>query len=137
MPYNLNVKNLLAIALVSGLSGLVSANAGENNAHPPEATATETHGLYKDIPTLDPAFIDTSPADRKDGILVGELSAGGGNEKMLIKLAKEIAGGQHDKINSLLIVHKGKLVFESYYSCLLYTSPSPRDRQKSRMPSSA
>src|SRR5674476_1496572 len=25
----------------------------------------------------------------------------------------------------------------SYYSCLLYTSPSPRDRQKSRMPSSA
>ena len=25
----------------------------------------------------------------------------------------------------------------SNYSCLLYTSPSPRDRQKSRMPSSA
>ena len=24
-----------------------------------------------------------------------------------------------------------------YKSCLLYTSPSPRDRQKSRMPSSA
>ena len=24
-----------------------------------------------------------------------------------------------------------------YHSCLLYTSPSPRDRQKSRMPSSA
>ena len=26
---------------------------------------------------------------------------------------------------------------ESYVTCLLYTSPSPRDRQKSRMPSSA
>ena len=26
---------------------------------------------------------------------------------------------------------------EKLYSCLLYTSPSPRDRQKSRMPSSA
>ena len=25
----------------------------------------------------------------------------------------------------------------SVHSCLLYTSPSPRDRQKSRMPSSA
>ena len=25
----------------------------------------------------------------------------------------------------------------TFYSCLLYTSPSPRDRQKSRMPSSA
>ena len=27
--------------------------------------------------------------------------------------------------------------FMTYCSCLLYTSPSPRDRQKSRMPSSA
>ena len=26
---------------------------------------------------------------------------------------------------------------EGPYTCLLYTSPSPRDRQKSRMPSSA
>ena len=28
-------------------------------------------------------------------------------------------------------------VIRHWYSCLLYTSPSPRDRQKSRMPSSA
>ena len=27
--------------------------------------------------------------------------------------------------------------FGNIYTCLLYTSPSPRDRQKSRMPSSA
>ena len=27
--------------------------------------------------------------------------------------------------------------FDDYAPCLLYTSPSPRDRQKSRMPSSA
>ena len=26
---------------------------------------------------------------------------------------------------------------EQYYNCLLYTSPSPRDRTRSRMPSSA
>ena len=31
----------------------------------------------------------------------------------------------------------GKLVFVIRKDCLLYTSPSPRDRQKSRMPSSA
>ena len=30
-----------------------------------------------------------------------------------------------------------KYLFRLYISCLLYTSPSPRDRQKSRMPSSA
>ena len=29
------------------------------------------------------------------------------------------------------------MVMQSELSCLLYTSPSPRDRQKSRMPSSA
>ena len=29
------------------------------------------------------------------------------------------------------------LLFDGKYNCLLYTSPSPRDRQKSRMPSSA
>ena len=30
-----------------------------------------------------------------------------------------------------------ELDYTTYYNCLLYTSPSPRDRQKSRMPSSA
>ena len=30
-----------------------------------------------------------------------------------------------------------KAIQESFKNCLLYTSPSPRDRQKSRMPSSA
>ena len=29
------------------------------------------------------------------------------------------------------------LLYDDEYTCLLYTSPSPRDRQKSRMPSSA
>ena len=32
---------------------------------------------------------------------------------------------------------KTDIYFFVYGSCLLYTSPSPRDRQKSRMPSSA
>ena len=31
----------------------------------------------------------------------------------------------------------GKDIAGQYIDCLLYTSPSPRDRQKSRMPSSA
>ena len=30
-----------------------------------------------------------------------------------------------------------EIVGYTFYGCLLYTSPSPRDRQKSRMPSSA
>ena len=34
-------------------------------------------------------------------------------------------------------VGRAAAVGEVFWSCLLYTSPSPRDRQKSRMPSSA
>ena len=33
--------------------------------------------------------------------------------------------------------HAGMICTGETYNCLLYTSPSPRDRQKSRMPSSA
>ena len=35
---------------------------------------------------------------------------------------------------SMILLYSASTV---YHSCLLYTSPSPRDRQKSRMPSSA
>ena len=37
--------------------------------------------------------------------------------------------------NALLILNCDTTIHQN--SCLLYTSPSPRDRQKSRMPSSA
>ena len=35
------------------------------------------------------------------------------------------------------LLQKDKIEVTKKYVCLLYTSPSPRDRQKSRMPSSA
>ena len=34
-------------------------------------------------------------------------------------------------------VDKANELLDNFSNCLLYTSPSPRDRQKSRMPSSA
>ena len=37
----------------------------------------------------------------------------------------------------LEVVPQERLVFTDAYRCLLYTSPSPRDRTRSRMPSSA
>ena len=36
-----------------------------------------------------------------------------------------------------LIISKDKKLIENIHSCLLYTSPSPRDTSSSRMPSSA
>ena len=35
------------------------------------------------------------------------------------------------------LVLDGEVMSANFQDCLLYTSPSPRDRQKSRMPSSA
>ena len=43
------------------------------------------------------------------------------------------ADGQH-KLNDVMTIYQS---LSKDQSCLLYTSPSPRDRQKSRMPSSA
>ena len=41
------------------------------------------------------------------------------------------------KNRKLIRVGDGTNLVDMIYICLLYTSPSPRDRQKSRMPSSA
>ena len=41
------------------------------------------------------------------------------------------------RVEDVLQNGRGTALSDIYYSCLLYTSPSPRDRQKSRMPSSA
>ena len=71
--------------------------------------------LFWDVPIRKRAFIDTAPADKKDGLVVGELGVDGGKKDIIVKLAQEIAQGQHGKFDSLLISHNGKLLFESYY----------------------
>ena len=59
-----------------------------------------------------------------------ELAFSEGNEVLYIGKGTGGSGGSATTINA--IGGKGK-----FFDCLLYTSPSPRDRQKSRMPSSA
>ena len=44
---------------------------------------------------------------------------------------------EEDSSRSLTFKPNIKILEKRVYNCLLYTSPSPRDRQKSRMPSSA
>ncbi len=50
-----------------------------------------------------------------DGIEVGQLGLDSGNKEMILTLAREIAAGQHGEVDSLLIHHDGRLIFESYY----------------------
>ena len=48
-----------------------------------------------------------------------------------------IAGAVSDADTALTTANAKPSIFRQNNHCLLYTSPSPRDRQKSRMPSSA
>ena len=59
---------------------------------------------------------------------------------------KKMLSSKEDQMSAILEINPGAGGTESQdwasilmrmYICLLYTSPSPRDRQKSRMPSSA
>lgn len=103
-----------------------SSFSQQSNNLAPEATAAEAAGSFGDIPALKKAFIDAAPTDRKDGILVGELGVDGGNKEMILNLAQEIAGNQYGVFDSFLIAHKGKLLFESYFTRGRINLPHPQ-----------
>lgn len=111
---------LFALALLSGVSSIVLADTHKAGLEAPMVSDADATQSFWDMPYLKNAFIDTTPSKREDAIPVGELGVGeldvhNGNKEMIIKLAKEIADSKHGLIDSLLISHKGKLVFESYY----------------------
>ena len=114
MIINLKRKSLLAVALFSVCSGIAAANA-DKNINAPEASAAERKISVWDMPYLEKAFIDTAPEDRKDDLSVGVLGVDGGNENIIVRMAKEIAENKEGKFDSVLISHKNKLIFESYY----------------------
>ena len=82
-------------------------------------------------------FIDTANLDQiKEAQSLGILDGVTTNPSLM---AKEGITGQKNIIDHYLKICDivdGDVSAE-VISCLLYTSPSPRDRQKSRMPSSA
>ena len=57
------------------------------------------------------------------------------NGNMALKNANHISTYTTEHVKRF--IRAGLVIFGRGNSCLLYTSPSPRDRQKSRMPSSA
>lgn len=67
------------------------------------------------LPDLERPFLDIAPEDMADGIEVGELGLDSGNKEMILAFASEIAAGKHGEVDSLLIHHDGRLIFESYY----------------------
>lgn len=93
--------------------------ADEANGLAPEVTdlnaADVSYALEAKLPDLKKPFISTAPANRKDGIPVGELGVDGGDKGLILKFVEEIAEGEHGEIDSLLLFNEGKLVLESYY----------------------
>lgn len=70
---------------------------------------------FWDTPLLNNAFVTTTPEDRGDGILVDTLSVPSQAQNAMLNLSQEIYDGKHGSYDALLVSHKNKLVFESYY----------------------
>ena len=45
--------------------------------------------------------------------------------------------GSYKNKGAVILIENDKMNIKQYKDCLLYTSPSPRDKRQSRMPSSA
>ena len=72
---------------------------------------------------------------------------------LFYRLSKDLLGYSREQVHWLMSIHEGEWLGENgeliyvilnslglfwmLITCLLYTSPSPRDRTRSRMPSSA
>ena len=96
-------------------------------------------------------YWDKSSSDSALGEYLGYLTDSDNQKMQNLVDGKSISFQLNDSMNydSLsehnsddfwsLLLHTGYLTldWEKSRNCLLYTSPSPRDRQKSRMPSSA
>ena len=115
MPTNLKLRNIVAVALMFGHTSFAAASAEDVVPLAPEVTAAEAELSFWDLPYLENAFIDTAPANRNDGIPVGVLGVDGGEASAILQLAEEISEGKYGRYDSLLISHRGKLLFESYY----------------------
>lgn len=111
---NTSLTILCSALLMTGAAALAT-NATESGAPAPEASTAEAVLPFRDIPVLETAFIDTSPAQRDDGILVGALNLAPRHEAKLTKLATEIGEGKYGRYDSMLIMQRDQLVFESYF----------------------
>ncbi|WP_109437301.1 serine hydrolase [Aquimarina sp. AU119] len=94
---------MIAVQSVAWLSSLMSHVSSDNEVS------------FWDIPYLNNAFVSTTPEDRKDGISVDTLAVSSNDRKAILNLSQEIFDGKHGSYDALLISHKNKLVFESYY----------------------
>ena len=113
-------KDALVTTVTTGEDGkAVADNLPLGSYYVVEKTAPEGFVLNHD--RSDVAFVY---ADQDTPVIEQEVTVGDDRQKVAIQVEKQDA-------------ENGATVAGAVFGCLLYTSPSPRDRQKSRMPSSA
>ena len=83
----------------------------------------------------DDVLYDDTDVDDSHALTVTAITPSGGSTSTVTEGSTHSSGGTTvtGTYGTLVIGADGSYT----YTCLLYTSPSPRDRQKSRMPSSA
>ena len=101
-----------------------------------EVTPGEGAVGYKNVTYNEPWFAGHFPQEPvMPGVLIVEALAQVGAVAILSEEGNKGRTAYFGAINNAKF--KKKVVPGDKLNCLLYTSPSPRDRQKSRMPSSA
>ncbi|WP_411767531.1 serine hydrolase [Winogradskyella sp. A3E31] len=95
---------MVAVQSVAWLSSMMN----------PISNTTEELSFWS-MPHLNNPYVSTTPEDRKDGILVDTLSVNSNDKNAMINLSQEIFESKHGSYDALLISHKNKLVYESYY----------------------
>ena len=106
----------------------------------------DTPGIFAPRRRLDEAMVTTAWGSARDAdisvfLIDAERGLNDDLETIIAKL-ETVSGPVVLLINKIDQIQRDKLLeltakLHELYTCLLYTSPSPRDRQKSRMPSSA
>ena len=92
----------------------------------------ETHPIF---PSQFAIFTHCNILNQYENIL--ELGCGNGRDSLFFQSVGYNVLGIDQVISKSLKKRANSCASIEFLDCLLYTSPSPRDRQKSRMPSSA
>jgi CubicO group peptidase (beta-lactamase class C family) len=113
----MKLTKLLILTGAMSVSAVFAQEITQND--PPEAAGFDVNNIsysfQRAVPELSNAYIGISPAERKDGISVGNLAVNRDSRDAIIALSQKIFEGEHGNYDALLISHKNKLVFESYY----------------------
>lgn len=109
------MKNIAGLPLFLFLIVATHSFAQHTDSEAPKATADEAALPFRDIPNLEEPYTNAAPIERNDGIRVGKLKLSNHDKNSILKVSQEIFDGKYGNYDALLISHKNKLVYESYY----------------------